>query len=402
MIHARSMDIDNFVAAMGMLGSIETEDFAGNSPLHFLMVAGVERSYFSRLVHWNDNTNQNVFGQNPLHVLNPQDLEEELINFLESFNFLRPPPGLLLTQRDMYGRTPLHALLQHPLSRSLYPGILQVFPFFEHQLRSRDTAGQTTIQMMNKASLDLRSASEADYQKIQDGITEVKQVLSESVEGDLQAYGFTEIARGARGTTWAGFFECRICKQTNTHTNSSVDQMKCACACGRDRNAPDDTGLTPAHAIVTKDRPNANREHETPAQTLELFRILIPRESITLREALHVLDPEGNTLVHNIAVRGFDELLKYVLELETPVRRVAMVNACARGPNGHKRSVLEAVFEKLRELNERIRINRFMEDKRIREYLADMGGRLMRCKYLLIEAGAQQRPNITLRWKIVQ
>jgi hypothetical protein len=241
------MEVETFVTAMGMLGNIKKDDYAGNSPVHFLMIAGVEVGYFAALVQRNESTNQNAFGQNPLHVLNPQDLGEDLIIVLEWFKTKRTPPGLLLTQRDMYGQTPLHALLQHPLPRNLYPEILKVFPFFEHQLRSLNTAGQSTVQMMNMASLKIRSESESDYQKIQDGITDIKQLLAESGDGDVQKYGFNDIARGARGTTWAGFFECRICNQTNTHTNSYVDQMKCACAYGRDRNAPDDTGLTPAH-----------------------------------------------------------------------------------------------------------------------------------------------------------
>jgi len=236
MVHARSMDIETFGHAMAMLHGIKKDDFAGNSPVHFLMIAGVETVYFAQLV--NESTSQNVFGQNPLHVLNPQDLGEDLICFLESFKPRKTPPGLLLTQRDIYGQTPLHCLLQHPLPRNLYPQILNVFPFFEHQLRSLDTAGRTTIQMMNMASLKLRSESESDYQKIQDGITDIKQVLSDSGEGDHQKYGFNDIARGARGTTWAGFFECRICNRMNAHSNSYVDQMKCACAIGRDRNAP--------------------------------------------------------------------------------------------------------------------------------------------------------------------
>jgi hypothetical protein len=101
--------------------------------------------------------------------------------------------------------------------------------------------------MMNHASLKLRSESEADYQKIQDGITDIKQLLAESGEAEVQKYGFNDIARGAKGESWFGFFECRICGQTNAHSNSYVDQMNCACAHGRDRNAPDDTGLTPAH-----------------------------------------------------------------------------------------------------------------------------------------------------------
>ncbi|KAE9366844.1 hypothetical protein N431DRAFT_79540 [Stipitochalara longipes BDJ] len=407
MVHARSMELGTFVGAMEILGNAKKDDFAGNSPVHFLMVAGVEMEYFARLVQRNDNTNQkifgtnqNVFGQNPLHVLNPQDLGEDLIYFLEWFKPRRTPPGLLLTQRDMYGRTPLHALLQHPLPRNLYPEILKVFPFFEHQLRSLDTAGRSTVQMMNIASLKLRSESEADYQKIQDGITNIKQLLAESGEGEAQKYGFNDIARGARGESWFGFFECRICGQTNAHSNSYVDQMNCACAHGRDRNAPDDTGLTPAHAIVTKERSNANRGHETAAQTEELFRILIPQADVTLREALHVLDPEGNTLVYNIAIRGFDTLLKYVLELETPARRVSMVNACTKGADGNDKSVYEAVVEKLRELNERIRINRYTEDRKIKEFLVEKGHRLQRCKHLLVSAGATANPSITKRWRI--
>jgi len=149
-------------------------------------------------------------------------------------------------------------------------------------------------------------------------------------------------------------------------------------------------------AIVTKERSNANRGHETAAQTEELFRILIPQADVTLREALHVLDPEGNTLVHNIAIRGFDTLLKYVLELETPARRVAMVNACTKGADGNYKSVFEAVVEKLRELNERIRINRYTEDRRIKEFLVEKGNRLQRCKHLLVAAGAAANPSVTV------
>lgn len=408
MVHARSMERENFDNAMGMLSNFKKEDFAGNSPVHFLMVAGVEMDYFARLVQHNDTptnqkilgTNQNVFGQNPLHVLNPRGFGEDLIPLLEWFKPRRTPPGLLLTQRDIYGRTPLHALLQHPLPRNLYPKVLEVFPFFEHQLRSLDIAGQSTIQMMTHASLRLRSESESDYLKIQDGITDIKQLLAESVEGGVPKYGFNDIARGARGESWFGHFECRICNRTNAHSNSYVDQMKCACAHGRDRNAPDDTGLTPAHAIVTKERSNANRGHETATQTEELFRILIPQADVTLREALHVLDPEGNTLVHNIATRGFDRLLKYVLELETPGRRVSMVNACTKGADGSEKSVYEAVVDKVRELNERIRINRYTEDRRIKEFLVDTGNRLQRCKHLLVQAGAVANPSITKRWRI--
>ena len=149
-------------------------------------------------------------------------------------------------------------------------------------------------------------------------------------------------------------------------------------------------------AIVTKERSNANRGHETATQTEELFRILIPKDDITLREALHVLDPEGNTLVYNIAIRGFDGLLKYVLEMETPARRVSMANACTKNADGSEKSVFLAVVEKLRELNERIRINRYTEDRRIKEFLVEKGNRLQRCKHLLTAAGATANPSITV------
>jgi len=104
--------------------------------------------------------------------------------------------------------------------------------------------------------------------------------------------------------------------------------------------------------------------------------------------------------VHNIATRGFDRLLKYVLELETPGRRVSMVNACTKGADGSEKSVYEAVVDKVRELNERIRINRYTEDRRIKEFLVDTGNRLQRCKHLLVQAGAVANPSITVRSQV--
>jgi hypothetical protein len=128
---------------------------------------------------------------------------------------------------------------------------------------------------------------------------------------------------------------------------------------------------------------------------------LIPPSDPTLREALHVLDPEGHTLVHNIAVRGFHEILQYVLELETPARRVAMVNACSIGVDGVERSVVACVFEELRELNERIRLNRFTDYNGLREpLLLDRGNRLTRCNEILIAAGAVTCPSVRRRWRI--
>jgi hypothetical protein len=403
MINSRSMSVDEFVAAMSLLdrSSIKTNDYTGNSPIHFLMAAGVKIAYFSHLANRHDSTNQNVFGQNPLHVLNPQDLGDDLVYFLEWFKQRRTPPGLLLTQRDIYGRTPLHTLLQHPFPRTHYPKILEVFPFFERQLLCFNTTEQSVVQMMNMASLKLRPESESDYLKIQGGISEIKQLLAEFrvSGGGGPRYSFNDIARGTRGESWFGLFGCRICHQTNKHSSSYLDQMKCACANGRDRNAPDDTGLTPAHAIITKERSNEG-QHETPAQTTELFRILIPPGDPTLREALHVLDPEGHTLVRNIAVRGLHEILQYVLDLETPARRVAMVNACSIGVDGLERSVRAWVLQEIRELNERIRINRFSADKKVKEFLVNRGTRLTRCTEILEAAGAVMHPSVTQRWRI--
>ncbi|PMD30424.1 hypothetical protein L207DRAFT_473817 [Hyaloscypha variabilis F] len=402
MVHARRIDIGTFDKALNflILNPIKKIDYAGNDGLHFLMVAGVELSYFAALAQRDVNfrTNQNVFGQNPLHLLNPQDLGGDSIYLLEWIKPRKNPPGILLTQRDMFGFTPLHTLLQHPLPLGTqYPKIVKIFPFFEHQLRCLDTIGRSIFQMMNIASLNLRSESESDYQKIQEGISDIKRLLANSAGSDsnISEYGTCDIVRG---DTNFGFFECRICKQINAHSNSHVDQMKCACAHGRDRNAPDQTGLTPAHAIITKERKIDSRQ-ETRAETAELFYALIPPNDSTLREILHVLDPEGNTLVHNIAIRGFDEILKYVLELETPSRRVAMVNACSTGADGIERSVLACVIEKLREVNDGIRVNRYNDKKKT--LLIEEGFAFKRCMDILKAAGAVQNPSVTKRWRIV-
>ncbi|KAH8757409.1 hypothetical protein BGZ57DRAFT_908551 [Hyaloscypha finlandica] len=404
MINSRRMTVDEFVAAMSLLdrSSIKMNDYAGNSPMHFLMAAGVKFVYFSHLANRHESTtDQNVFGQNPLHVLNPQDLGDDLVYLLKWFKSRTTPPGLLLTQRDIYARTPLHTLLQHPFPRTHYPRILEVFPFMEHQLLCFNIIGKSVVHMMNMTSLKLRRESESDYLKIQDGISDIEQLLADFVVsgGDGPRYSFSDIARGARGETWFGFFNCRICNHTNKHSNSYLDQMKCACANGRDRNAPDETGLTPAHAIITKERSNQGQD-ETPAQTAELFRILIPPGDPTLREALHVLDPEGHTLVHNIAVRGLDEILQYVLELETPARRVAMVNACSIGVDGVESSVYECVIQAITELNERIRGNNQFMDEELRKFLLNKATRLKMCIKILAAAGAVTRPSVTKRWRI--
>ena len=413
MVHARSMDLGTFIGAMRQLSHIRKADYGGNYPIHFLMVAGVSVQFYSNLVIFSDNYDQNVFGQNPLHVLNPQDLGDGLIAFLEYFKKRLLPCGLLLTQRDIYCRTPLHALLQQPLERDLYRKILceDVFPFPEHQLRSFDTSGRNAMKLMSKASLKIKSESMADYSKIQAGISEVSLFLS-LCEGNqsstLQRYGFREIARGVRGLSYPGFFRCRICNETNAHSDSYLELIRCACASGRDRNGPDDTGTSPAHAIIAHTRCNTDQTPESASQTAELIRTLIPASDPTLREALHVLDPEGKSLVFNIATGGFDEVLEYVLSLEVPERRKAMVNTCARRTDvkgkgeGEEWSVLMAVQAKLQEVVEEIEFCGRKDDREIGRELCEKANRLTRCKHILRGEGAVERPGGRQRWGIVE
>ncbi|KAH8669490.1 hypothetical protein BGZ60DRAFT_36270 [Tricladium varicosporioides] len=405
MLQAKNIEIDIFLNALMSLREMCKADFVGNHSLHFLMTAGVGMEYFTGLMNWDVVTSQNVFGQNPLHVLNPEGLGDNLISFLDWFKGREHPPGLLLTQRDMKGRTPLHTLLQHPLDRSMYKKVLELFPYSHHQLRSFDTSGRTAVLMMNKAALKIKSKSSSDYRKVQDGITETKLYQStEENQGNSRMYGFHDIARGARGTSYImGFFECRICGQTNTHSNSYLDQMICACKFGRDRNGPDDTGMTAAHAIVTQERCNNDPQMspESASQTAELIQVLIPRNDPTLLEALHVLDREGNSLVYNVAIRGFDEILYYILELEQPSRRRAMVNFCAKGPKkGEETSVLAAVSSRFEEVLSSIRVSKVTADHRVRHRMVDKSNRLTKVKQLLIKYGAEMNPNITTRWQI--
>ncbi|KAG9229551.1 hypothetical protein BJ875DRAFT_387120, partial [Amylocarpus encephaloides] len=409
MIHARTINVNTFTTAMIGLMDICKPDFAGNHTAHFLMAAGVGMEYFTQ-PRLDLNCNQNAFGQNPLHALDPQDLGEDLISFLQWFKAREHPEGLLLTQRDMKGRTPMHYLLQKPLERQMYQRVLKVFPYEHHQLRTFDTAGRTAIMLMNRASLRIKPTSPGDYARIQAGITETKlyQASGDNTQhANTNVYGFHDIARGARGTsyTMAGMpfnFECRICNQTNAHTNSYLDQMLCACKFGRDRNGPDETGMTAAHALVTQERCNNDHRQsvESPSQTFELLRVLIPKEDTTLREILHVLDRDGNSLTHNIAVRGLDELLQYVLDLEVPSRRRAMVNSCSRNPKGGEWSVLRAVMAKFDDMLGKIRIAQVTEDHKLRHLLIEKSNRLTKVKHILRRAGAEINPSITTRWQI--
>lgn len=423
-VHAHGMDFGNFLGATKELQAFDKLDYAGNHPIHFLMSTGISKlDYYFHLLRMPDSTGQNSFGQNPLHVLNPLDLGDQLITILEYFKKSDNPPGLLHTQRDINCRTPLHALLQYPLERTLYQKILRTFLYAEHQLRSFDTFGRNAIKMMNKTSFRLKTSSYTSYSKIQIGITEVKLFLSSCSQttgtptshpqspgpSSSHQYGFHDIARGARGTSYMGgtFFQCRICGQTNAHTNSYRDQMECACAAGRDRNGPDETGMTPAHAIVTQSRCNTDSidcepRPETSGETAELFRILIPKDDVTLREALHVLDPEGNSLIYNVATRGLHEILDYSLALETPARRKAMVNVVGYDHNlvGGKIewSVLRAVLAKRKDIYDDLGTTRAGNEY---DVLCDKANRLTMCKNILLREGAEMDPVVATRWRIV-
>ena len=407
MLHAGSMGSESLVAATMSLGDIPRVDFAGNYPIHFLMSAGVGFEFFSAPFQWDEGMPQNVFGQNPLHALNPLGLGEQLIVVLEWFNARENPPGLLLTQRDINCRTPLHTILQYPLERKMYQRVLHVIPFAEFYLSAPDSTGRSAVKMMNKAAMKVQMESPADYAKIQDGITDVKLFLSDAERaqnGNNRTYGFHDIARGARGVTNAlfGYYQCLICQQYNAHPNSYLAQLYCAFENGRDRNGPDETGMTPAHALVTLARCNSDEERtpETPSQTAELFRFLIPPDDQRRGEALHALDPQGNNLVFNIATRGLDEILDYVLQLVEPSRRTAMVNACSRSPDGNERSVLMAVKTKLDEAAKQIQIAEFTHNTALKAVVKEKGKRLYRCKTILQQAGAELNPNVTTRWRI--
>jgi hypothetical protein len=130
-----------------------------------------------------------------------------------------------------------------------------------------------------------------------------------------------------------------------------------------------------------------------PSQ-LSNFKLTFSRN---LREALHVLDPEGNSLVFNIAVRGLDEILEYVLHLEDPSRRSAMVNTCTKTKNGAECSVLAAVQERFDDILKDADQER---DENVRALLIEKSNRLTMVKHILIKAGARFKPDITTRWRI--
>lgn len=396
MLHARSVGSDNFVAAMMILHDIPRIDYAGNYPMHYLMSTGVGTEYFECLFQAKGNFPQNVYGQNPLHTLNPIALGDHLIGFLEWVKTRDETPGIF-TQRDIKCRTPLHTLLIHPLSPDLYPKIIDVFPFATLQLCALDTTGRTPVKMMNEASLRLKPHSIDSYNNLQAGITAIRSLT----HNNLPRYGFHDIARGRRGLTYFGHFQCSICQQTNVHSNSYWEQMICACEQGRDRYGPDETGMTPAHALVTLARySDEDGSHESPATTAKLFKFLIPNDDPRLSEALHALDPEGNSLIYNVATRGLDEILVYILGLEEPSRLTSAVNFCSRDVVGNEMSVVDAVHNKIQEIAREIHIAEVTGNVVRKQVIIEMGKRLYNCRNIWRRAGGMSRPDARTRWRI--
>lgn len=287
---------------------------------------------------------------------------------------------------------------------------------------------------MYDASMRFKDVNLHDFERMQAGISEVNAYLAEvaliSTDPPGHKYGLHDIARGARGTSYYGYFECKICYNATMHSNTYLDQLKCACANGRDRNAPDETGMTPAHALLTHTRVNndADQTPETPSQIAALLEVLIPRGDPTMREALHVLDPEGHTLVWNAAIRGIDSALTYILSAEDAGRRRAMVNAVGMSvsfvdvshsntldPSGHMSShilpthsvpqsrevsILEAVVLKLHKVREDLKQAELEGNSRMKRPLAELGSRLLKVRKILVANGAVVQPGPAMKWRI--
>lgn len=127
-------------------------------------------------------------------------------------------------------------------------------------------------------------------------------------------YGFHDIARGRRGLTVHTYYQCLICNRSDSHTSSYADQMICAYNHGRDRISQDSGGLTPAQALITTPRCSLDGMPESSSETAELFRILFPEKDYALENAIKVLDPAGHSLIYNITMQGFTEILDYIFE----------------------------------------------------------------------------------------
>ncbi|RKF81621.1 hypothetical protein GcM3_033010 [Golovinomyces cichoracearum] len=403
MINARSIDINTFKKYVSVLRDHVKPDYAGNNPIAFLMVAGVSLEYFRSLlwdIHWS-NFGQSSFSQSPLHVLNPQCLGDELGNLLKLFS------DDDLTLRDSKCRTFLSYLFLQPLEPGSYIQVLQSFPNAIHYLQAFDTSGKRIIELMQEAATSMGVSFQSSREAILVGIDEIKHFLTTTSTNNSKSrsYGYPDIARGFNSNAEvvsfsSSTFECPIC-YTDAHSNSHYDQMLCACQHGGiDRNAPDEQGWTAAHLLVTNVRCSKSQRMrpETPAETAELFRLLI--FSPNLREALHVIDPEGNSLVYNIATRGHSAILEYVLELEDEGRRCSMVNSFGRSKEGGERSVLESVEMAMSEYGWNLKKRSKLSERLERQSLTESYNALKKCRKILKQYGAKIQPSIKLQKRV--
>lgn len=400
MIHARNIDINTFREFLSILRDSAGPDYAGNYPISFLMTAGVRMEYF-KAVLWDENWStfgQNSFSQSPLHVLNPQDLGNELVDLLKLC-----PHSLSL--RDSMCRTLLHYLFLFPLKRENYIRILQNFPNAAHHLQACDTSGKRITEIMQEAADSERALSKNYRDGIKIGLQEIKRFMSSSLVNSAksQPYSYTDIVRGVyvdfEVDLFSPIYEYSLCLPS-TQTKSHFDQMICACNNGGiDRNAPDKNGWTAAHLIVTHIRcsNNSSMKYETPEETEQLFRLLIFNSN--LREALHVRDPNGNSLVYNIATRGHSRILKYVLELEDEGRRYSMVNFVGMTKSGQKRSVRESVDVVIANCKWNLNNHCFSTQEQ-KDRLIQLRYSLIECKRILEQWGADIRPSVEKQRRI--
>ncbi|TQS38819.1 hypothetical protein Golomagni_00667 [Golovinomyces magnicellulatus] len=403
MINARSIDINTFKKYVSVLRDHVKPDYAGNNPLAFLMVAGVSIEYFRSIlwdIHWS-NFGQSSFSQSPLHVLNPQYLGDELGNLLKLFS------DDDLTLRDSKCRIFLSYLFLQPLEPGGYIQVLQIFPNAIHYLQAFDTSGKRIIELMQEAATSPRVSFQSSRDAILIGLDEIKHFLTTTSTNNSKSrsYGYPEIARGFDSNAEVvslslSTYECPIC-HTDSHSNSHYDQMLCACQHGGiDRNAPDEQGWTAAHLLVTNVRcsKSQNMKPETPAETAEIFRLLI--FSPNLREALHVIDPKGNSLVYNIATRGHSAILEYVLELEDEGRRCSMVNSFGRSKEAEERSVLESVEMAVTECEWNLKTRSKQIERQERQSLIESYNSLKKCRKILKRYGAKIKPSIKLQKRV--
>lgn len=417
MIHARSLNVAELVVAMRDMTNPIKFDFAGNSPMHFLMSSSAGLESVNYLCHHGplydgigrDFFAQNVFGQNPLHVLNLQNLDDlQLIDLLKHFAKHGDPHGVLLSQRDIRCHTPMQTILQHPLDSSMYQRVINIFPCAPLAIRSFDTSGQTVVDLMNDAIEEQTSLT--DRNRIHQGIDEFMIYRSEVqiTTRRYEQYNFHAIARGARPIHVPGHpFSCHICNNFGTHSSSTLHRMICARDNHGDCNAPDETGSTPAHLLITQSRLNEHKQPETQDETLELFQALLPRHNHNFREALHALDPEGNSLIFNIATHGFSDILIYALSLEDPSRHSSMVNTSSEradhlnlGLDDQEWSILEAVEHKIDQLHIQTTAAAVNADAHLVRRLCGQSSQLAMCRLTLLAAGAEKSPSVTTRWKI--